>query len=104
MEPHRGRERRARAQNILGRMYQSGDGVSRNYRQAVKCFLEAAELGDENGQYNLGRMYQRGTEVNRDCREAAKWFRKAAQQGHYKAQYRLGLLCEKGVAQGGRAG
>ena len=50
MEPHRDRERRGRALNVLGRMYRSGDGVSRNFREAVKCFRKAAELGDVNGQ------------------------------------------------------
>ena len=74
MEQHRGRETRGRAQNVLGKMYQSGDGVPRNYMQAVKCFRAAAELGDINGQYNLGRMYHRGTEINRNCNEAEKWF------------------------------
>ena len=86
MEAHLDRERRGRAQYVLGKMYQSGDGVPRNIREAVKCFRMAAELGDVNGLYNLGRMYQRGTEVNRDYREAEKWFRKAAVKGYDKAQ------------------
>ena len=97
MEAHLGRERRGRAQYVLGRMYQSGDSVPRNYLEAVKCFREAAELGDVNGQYNLGRIYQCGTEIKRNCREAEKWFRKAASQGHGKAQYILGVLYTKGL-------
>ena len=96
MESHAGRERRGRAQNVLGCMYQSGEAIPRNYMKAVKCFKEAAELGDKNGQYNLGRLYQRGDSVNQNSREAARWFRMAAQQGHGKAQFCLGVLYEKG--------
>ena len=44
MELHRDRERRGRALNVLGRMYRSGEGVERNFREALKCFREAAEL------------------------------------------------------------
>ena len=92
MEAHLDRERRGRAQNVLGKMYQSGDGIPHNFPEAVKCFREAAELGDVNGLYNLGRMYQRGTEVNRNYREAEKCFRKAALKGYDKAQYCLGVF------------
>ena len=97
MEAHRDKERRGRAQNILGRMYQSGEGVPRNRSKAAVCFREAAELGDMNGQYNLARMYQQGNEVSCNHREAAKWFRMAAVQGHAQAQYCFGVLCAKGL-------
>ena len=110
MEAHRGKERRARAQNILGRMYKSGDGIQRNYQKAVHCFRQAAELGDMNGQYNLARMYQHGTEVSRDNRklyekgigipldfkEAEKWKRVAAERGEARAQNHFGVKYAKG--------
>ena len=38
MEPHRDRERRGRALNVLGRMYQSGDGVPRNLSESSEMF------------------------------------------------------------------
>ena len=66
-EAHRARETRGRAQNVLGRMYLNGDTFPRNNRKAIKCFREAAELGDKNAQYSLGRLYQQGKEVNRNC-------------------------------------
>jgi len=81
-ESHRGRETRWRAQNVLGLMYQNGDSVPLNSQEARRCFREAAELGNVNGQYNLGRMYQRGKEINRNLKKSEKWLRMAALQGH----------------------
>ena len=35
MELHTDRARRGRAKNVLGKMYQSGDGVTRNFQEAA---------------------------------------------------------------------
>ena len=50
-------------------------------------FLEIAEQGDADTQYNLGHMYN-----NNNYTEAAKWFRKAAEQGDVDAQNELGFM------------
>ena len=38
-------------------MYYNGDGVLKDYKQALKWFTKAAEQGYADAQYNLGIMY-----------------------------------------------
>ena len=53
----------AEAQNNLGIMYDSGDGVPEDDAEAVRLFRLAAEQGDGEAQYNLGLMYDDGEGV-----------------------------------------
>ena len=39
-------------------MYDNGDGVPQDYKEAVKWYRLAAEQGDAAAQYNLGIMYK----------------------------------------------
>jgi TPR repeat protein len=80
------------AQGYLGNLYDTGRGVSQNYREAVTWYRRAAEQGDPWGQYLLGTMYQAGNGVTKDDVEAVKWFRKAAEQGYAGGQYNLGWM------------
>lgn len=75
----------AGAQAILGAMYYSGEGVPKDYRDALYWFRKAAEQGEATAQYNLGYMYYNGEGVEPDMKEAAKWFRLAAAQRDDKA-------------------
>ena len=86
----------AEAQSNLGLMYVKGQGVTRDYAEAVKWYRKAAEQGLAEAQYNLGQMYYKGQGVTRDYAEAVKWFRKAAEQGLAAAQYNLGVMYRKG--------
>ena len=86
----------AAAQYNLALMYSEGEGVTQNYKEAVKWFRKAAELGDAAAQYDLAFMYISGTGVTQNNREAVKWYRKAAEQGDAKAQFNLGLMYVKG--------
>jgi TPR repeat protein len=74
-----------RAQAILGAMYYDGEGVARDYRQALNWYRKAAEQGFAEAQYNLGFMYYMGKGVERDRVEARRWFHSAAEQGDAKA-------------------
>jgi hypothetical protein len=76
----------AQAQNNLGFMYETGQGVSRDYQEAAKWYRKAAEQGHAMAQLSLGEMYHEGRGVPRDDQEAVKWFRKAAKQGNAPAQ------------------
>ena len=86
----------AKAQYNLGGMYYNGQGVRKDYAQAVQWYRKAAEQGYAVAQYNLGQMYREGQGVRKDYVEAVKWYRKAAEQGFAKAQYNLGLMYAKG--------
>ncbi len=50
----------------------------KNYSEAVKFFLLAAEQGHAKAQYNLGVCYYKGQGVQQSYTEAVKWYRKAA--------------------------
>jgi hypothetical protein len=71
----------ANAQYDLGLMYQSGQGVKEDDKEAVAWFRKSAEQGLAQGQTQLGMMYYSGEGVAQDDAQAATWFRKAAVQG-----------------------
>ena len=91
----------AEVQFRLGFMYAKGQGVARDYSQAVEWFRKAAEQGVAVAQYNLGIMYHGGEGVAQDDVQAVKWWRKAAEQGDAEAQHNLSLAYSRGegVAQ-----
>jgi len=68
-----------------------------NYATAHKLFLELAEQGNVDAQYNLGLMYGKGKGVKKDYRKAIKWWVLAANQGNGKAQTNLGWMYEIGI-------
>jgi TPR repeat protein len=77
-------------------MYDRGNGLTRDYREAARWFRLAAEQGDASAQVNLGVMYAHGRGVPHDDKEAAKWYRLAAEQGRASAQFNLGLMYANG--------
>ena len=77
------------AQYTLGVIYDLGEGVSKDPKQAVKWYSLAAKQGYALAQYNLGIIYEIGEGVSQDHPEAAKWYRRAAGQGYALAQYAL---------------
>lgn len=73
-------------------MYYFGHGIPKDYKEAVKWFLKAAEQGHAAAQFGLGTMYYFGHGVPEDYKEAVKWHRLAAEQGHFGAQHDLGMM------------
>lgn len=84
------------ALNNIGNMYYKGQGVNKDYKQAVKWFSKAAEQGHVLAQCNLGVMYENGWGVSQNYHEAVQWYRKAAEKGFAQAQYSLGLAYMQG--------
>ncbi len=80
----------AQAQFDLGKRYCDGDGVDKNFDEAVKWFRKAAAQGNADAQNSLGYCYGEGEGVEKNMAEALIWFRKAAEQGVAKAQCNLG--------------
>jgi TPR repeat protein len=87
----------ARAQFTLGTMYETGSGVTRNDREAVKWFRFAADQGRADAQNNLGVMYETGHGVPQNYSLAVKWYRRAAEQGYAKAQFNLAQMYADGL-------
>lgn len=81
----------ADAQFFLGLKYANGDGPERDYEQAAKWYLKAAEQNHVLAQFNLGIMHASGQGGSRNDAEADVWFGKSARQGDAGAQYHLGM-------------
>jgi uncharacterized protein len=71
----------AKAELVLGLMYDDGLGLRQSYTEAAKWYRKAADQGDAGAQYDLGGMYRMGHGVPKDYSEAAKWCGKAVAQG-----------------------
>lgn len=74
-----------RAQFNLGIMYDRGNGVAEDDKQAVYWYRKAAEQGHAWAQSNLGLMYLKGEGVAEDYILAYKWANLAAAQGYKNA-------------------
>lgn len=86
----------AEAQFNLGARYENGDGVERDYKEALKWYRMAGEAGFPPAQNNLGVMYLMGKGVSQNDLIAFKWFRKAADQGYGEAQNNMGIMFQQG--------
>jgi hypothetical protein len=82
----------AESQMWLGYAYEVGQGVQRDYAEAIKWYRLAAAQGHAGSQCNLGVMYQNGEGVPQDYWEAAGWFYRSAVQGYAPAQFNLAGL------------
>ena len=86
----------ADAQVNLGMSYEKGEGVIRDFKEALKWYRKAADQGNADGQYRVGVLYHVGLGAPKDKGEALKWYRKAADQGKAAAQTGLGISYLKG--------
>lgn len=111
----------------IGQLYEYGNGVDEDLKEAINWYTKAANKGERSAQYRLGLIYDKSDEVGNikahithggwvhyeekekyfpflyNKKETMKWFRMAAEQGHTEAQYKLGQLLsyEKGHEEEG---
>jgi len=85
----------ASAQFNLGWMYDKGEGVPQDDREAVRWYRRAAEQGDAKAQNNLGVMYNNGEGVAQDYITAHVWFNIAAANGNTKASENRDIVASK---------
>jgi len=76
----------AEAQYKRGGLYYSGQGVAKDYGEAMKWYHKAADQGHAGAQFMLGVLYFNGQGVTQDTAEALKWLRKSAAQGDANAK------------------
>lgn len=74
----------------LGELYSDGVVVARDDKKALGYFKEAAEDGDDLGQYKLAICYLTGKCVKKNDREGFLWMKKAADAGNGFAEHALG--------------
>lgn len=73
--------------------YDSGHGVSRNEREAIRWYRAAAESGYPEAQNSLGSILQ----AKKHYSEARGWYEKAADQDHAHATNNLAYLYDLGL-------
>ena len=72
---------RALGQYFIGRMYNNGEGVAQDYKEAEKWYRAAAKQGLADAQNNLGLMYDNGRGVLQDYILAHIWYNLSASNG-----------------------
>lgn len=80
------------SQNHLGVTY----SFMKDYKNAAKWFLKAAQQGDVFAQYQIGTFYSEGLGLPQDHDKATAYFYEAAKKGDIKAQYQMGVAYYKG--------
>ena len=85
------------AQRGMGKLYEKGRGVERDFATAIKWYRPAAEKGDAESQYRLSVGYGYGLGVPQDEAKAMEWLRKAAENGQKRAQRSLAKGYEDGM-------
>ena len=59
-------------------MYDQGQGVPQNDKEALRWYMKAADQGHAKAQFSTGVMYDQGKGVPQNYKEAFRWFMKAA--------------------------
>ena len=86
----------APAQNVIGRMYYDGNGVTRNVKLAAEYFEKAANQGQEQSQRYFAQINYKGELGKRDYSIALKYYIMAAEQGDVSSQEMLGRMYRDG--------
>jgi len=84
------------ANNLLGTLYENGNGVKQSYSKAAEHYRVDAEKGETNAKYNLARLYESGKGVGRDDRRAADLYKEACNGGIGGGCTNLGFFYETG--------
>ncbi|WP_295956355.1 tetratricopeptide repeat protein [Rhodoferax sp.] len=82
----------AQAQYRLGKIFNLGQGVPPDKKEAAKWFHLAAQQGLAAAQGALGYLCLVGEGVSQNSDLALEWTRKAAQQGDATAQFNLSVM------------
>lgn len=72
----------AEAQFMVGLLYHEGEGVTKNYQEAIKWFTKAAEQNDNLAQYYLGAIYEKGHGIKTNLTLAKELYGKACDNGN----------------------
>ena len=88
----------AKAQYNLGVIYDKGEGVIQDDKEAVKWTRKAAEQGHAKAQYNLALMYDNGRGVPKDYVMAHMYWNIAAVSGYKDAIKNRGIVEKKMTA------
>lgn len=82
----------AQAMLNLGRFYEQGIGVARNYSKALEWYVKASEQGLAEASYFAGASYEIGQGDQADLIKAADYFEKSAQEGLPEGMYKIATI------------
>ena len=88
----------AAAQRLLGRCYETGNGVARNWKKAFSWYRKAAKQDDPEGLFHVGYCYLHGVGVSIDLEKAAEYLQKASDKGSGEAMGALARLLVDGYS------
>ena len=66
------------------------EGYEVNYKEAMKWFLKASELGNADAMYNAGCLYDCGCGVKQNNVKAFAWYKKASELGCRESMLQVG--------------
>ncbi len=81
----------------LAERYERGEGVPKDFAEAVSWYIKAAEGGNPYAQDTVGWFYQNGEGVEKNVQKAISWYQKAVDQGNSNAEHNLAVLYDEGV-------
>lgn len=76
-------------------LYDNGVGVQKNSKKALQYTKRAAELNDQQAQYEYALAFEKAN----DYKNAVKWHKKAAKPGHLDAEFQLGYIYQEGLGE-----
>jgi hypothetical protein len=85
----------AKAQVFVAYLYETGQGVTRNYTKAAEWYGRAARQGNPVAQTQLGNMYRLGRGVPQNYVIAYMWFELAKRQGSKQAAALMTTVTKK---------
>ena len=91
------------AQFRAGYLYERGDGVTRDYNEAMRLYRLSAAQGNPVAEFRIGYLYEKGLGVVQDDVQAMQWYKEAAAQGNQPAGNRLAVLKIKHAQHRSRA-
>lgn len=84
----------------LANLYEQGNGVKKDKKEAMKYIQKAAELDDYRAQYELGIEYEKGIYVKRDINKAEYWLKKACENENSDAYLAYGIMLATAKGKG----
>ena len=81
---------------LLAQLYQLGEVVEQNMKEALVWYLKAADQENVVALSKLGYMYQDGIGVATDVTKAVSFYKRAASKGNMSAQVNLGTMYAEG--------
>ena len=85
------------AQYRLAKLYESGNGVTKDLKTARDLIERSAQNGNRIAMHDLANFYANGVGgLEQDLALSARWFEKAAERGVVDSQYNIGYLYEHG--------